>query len=313
MMKKVKKHNSLSRWNVIKADFRINKSLYLLVLPVLIYFAVFWYTPMYGALIAFKNYSPRLGVMGSEWAGFEHFERFFTSPSFFTLLGNTLRISLASLLFGFPAPILLALMLNELRSHRFAKVVQNFTYLPHFISLVVICGMVKTFTRDTGIVTYILSFFGVEKVSLLNYPKYFVPIYVGSTIWQEMGWGAIVYLAALTGVDGSLYEAAMIDGAGKWKQLIHVTLPSIVPTIIIMLILRMGGILNVGYEKIILLYNDATLETADVISTYVYRKGLLDQSWSFSTAVNTFNSVINLIFLCSANYLSRKYNDSSLW
>ena len=313
-MKKEKNNiNRRTKWQIIKADFSVNKSLYLLFLPVLIYFALFCYAPMYGALIAFKNYSPQLGVMGSPWVGFKHFERFFMSPSFWTVLRNTLRISLATLVFGFPAPIILALLLNELRNARFAKLVQNFTYLPHFISLVVICGMVKTFTRDTGVVTYIMSLFGFERVTMLNYPQYFVPVYVASNIWQEMGWGAIIYLAALTGVDGALYEAAMIDGAGKWKQMIHVTIPCIVPTIMIMLILRIGGILNVGYEKIILLYNDSTLEVADTISTYVYRKGLLDQSWSFSTAVNMFNSIINLIFLCSANFLSRKFNDAALW
>lgn len=315
MQKEVSTNNrfQVKKSELIRKDFRVNKSIYILLLPVLAYYIIFCYGPMYGALIAFKDYTPRLGVLGSKWVGFKHFLTFFSSPSFFSILRNTLNISITSMAFGFPAPIILALLLNELRSRKFSKLVQNATYLPHFISLVVVCGLVKDFTRDTGIVTYILSFIGVPKVSLLNYPEYFVPIYVLSGIWQEVGWGSIIYLAALTGVDGQLYEAATIDGANKWKQLLHVTIPGIMPTIVIMFILRTGSILSVGYEKLILLYNDATLEVADVISTYVYRKGLLEQSWSFSTAVNMFNSVVNLIFLLTANYISRKVNDSSLW
>lgn len=298
---------------LIKKDFRINKSLYLLMLPGILYYIVFHYVPMYGALIAFKDFSPRLGVMGSPWAGFKHFMYFFQSPSFGDILVNTLRISLANIIFGFPMPIILALLLNELRSAKFAKAIQNATYMPHFISMVVVCGMIKDFTRDTGIVTYLFSLFGMEPVNMLNFPEYFVPILVTSGIWQSVGWESIIFLAALTGVDESLYEAASIDGAGKLRQLWHVTLPGIIPTIVTVLILRIGGILNVGYEKIILLYNDATLEVADVISTYVYRKGLLEQDWSFSTAVNMFNSLINLIFLCGANFISRKLNDTALW
>ena len=310
---KILKSRDDSLWIRTKKDFRLNKSLYLILIPVLLFYIIFHYAPMYGALIAFKEFSPRAGVMGSPWVGFKHFADFFTSPSFMSVLYNTLKISLSTLIFGFPAPIILALLLNELRSVRFSKIVQNATYLPHFISLVVVCGMVKDFTRDTGIVTQLLGIFGVEQVTLLNYPQYFLPIYIISGIWQSIGWESIIFLAALTGIDESLYEAATIDGAGKWKQMLHVTLPGIMPTIIIMFILRIGNVLNVGYEKLILLYNDATLEVADVISTYVYRKGLLEQSWSFSTAVNIFNSVINLLLLTTTNYISRKVNDTSLW
>lgn len=298
---------------MLKKDFIKNKTLYLLALPMLIYYIVFHYAPMYGALIAFNDYSPRLGILGSPWVGFKHFVNFFSAPSFFSLLRNTVTISLTMLVVEFPSAIILALLMNELKSRRFSKVVQNISYMPHFISLVVVCGMVKTFTMDNGILTTLLSYFGVPKETLLMNPKYFVPIYVGSGIWQQVGWNAIIYLAALTGVNQSLYEAAAIDGAGKLKQLWHITLPGIMPTIVIMLIMRMGGILNVGYEKIILLYNDVVMDVADVISTYVYRKGLLEQSWSFSTAVNMFNSVINLMFLLGTNYLSRKLNDTSLW
>ena len=254
-----------------------------------------------------------MGIFGSEWIGFRHFTDFFSSPSFASVLGNTLKISLSTLLFNFPAPIILALLLNELRSQKLSKVIQNAAYLPHFISLVVVCGLVKTFTKDSGIITQLLTLFGVPEVSLLNYPEYFIPVYVGTTVWQTTGWNSIIYLAALTGVDAALYEAAQIDGANRWKQTWHITLPSILPTIVTMLILNIGSILNVGYEMILLLYNDATLEVADVVSTFVYRKGLLEQSWGFSAAVNIFNSVINLILLLSANTISKKLNDTSLW
>ncbi len=313
-MKTVKLNTSRnSYFETIRKDFRINKSLYIMVLPVVIFYLMFHYMPMYGAIIAFKNFKPQLGIWGSQWVGFKHFIDFFKGYSFLNILGNTLRISLSTLIFGFPAPIILALLLNELKNARFAKIVQNFTYMPHFISLVVICGLIRNFTSDTGVVSYLLSFFGGEPKSLLNYPSYFVPIYVISNIWQEVGWGSIIYLAALTNVDASLYEAAVIDGANKWKQLVHITIPSIMPTIVTMLIMRSGNILNVGFEKILLLYNASTLDVADVISTYVYRKGLLDLSWSFSTAVGLFNSIVNFIFLVSMNTISKKVNDVGLW
>lgn len=311
----IQKQNKIkdnSRIIEIKKDFVVNKSLYLLLLPVIAYYIIFAYFPLYGALIAFKNYTPGLG-MKSEWCGFKHFTAFFTSPSFGILMRNTLRISLSTLVVTFPAPIILALLFNELKSVRFSKIIQNVSYLPHFISLVVVCGIIKDFTSDSGIVTSFLSIFGVPKVSLLNYPKYFVPVYVASEVWKGAGWGSIIYLAALTGIDSSLYEAATIDGAGRFKQLIHVTLPGISATIIMMLIIRIGNILSVGYEKLILLYNDATLEVADVISTYVYRKGLLEQNWSFSTAVGLFNSAVNLILVFGANFISKKVNDYGLW
>lgn len=313
----MKRRSSLSTessWlKVIGVDFRRNKSLYAFMIPVLAFYFIFHYMPMYGALMAFTDYTPTLGIFGSRWVGFKHFADFFSSPSFAAVFGNTLKISLSTLIFNFPAPIILALLLNEVKNQRFSKIVQNMAYLPHFISLVVVCGLVKTFTKDSGIVTQLLGFFGVPQASLLEYPKYFTPIYVATTVWQETGWNSIIYLAALMGVDAALYEAARIDGANKWKQICHITLPSILPTIVTMLILNMGSIFNVGHEKILLLYNDATLEVADVISTYVYRKGLLEQNWGFSAAVNIFNSVINLVLLLFTNAISRKLNDTSLW
>jgi len=315
-MTSLKKRENEYQTSILKTmekDFTRNRSLYLMFLPVLAFYIIFHYVPMYGAIIAFKNFKPHLGIFGSSFVGLKHFQAFFSSASFFQILWNTFRISFATLVFSFPAPIILALLINEIRSVKYAKLIQNITYMPHFISLVVVCGIIRNFTSDTGIITYALSIFGFEPKSLLNYPQYFTTIYVASEIWQTVGWGSIVYLAALTGIDSQLYEAAMIDGAGKWKQTIHVTIPGIVPTIIIMLILRIGKMLNVGYEKIILLYNPSTMSVADVISTYTYRKGLIDLNWSFSSAVGLFNSVINLIFLITTNTIVKKFNETSLW
>ncbi len=285
----------------------------MLLIPVVLYYIMFHYIPMYGAVIAFQNFKPQRGILGSDFVGLMHFKNFFGSPFFGTVLMNTLRISFASIIFGFPAPIILALLLNELKLPRFAKVVQNITYMPHFISLVVICSLIREFTLDTGIINYLLGFFGIKSVSMLNFPQYFTPVYVISGIWQEIGWGSIIYLAALSGLDPALYEAATIDGANRFDQMLHVTIPGILPTIIIMLILKLGQVLSVGYEKIILLYNDNTKSVAEVISTYVYTKGLINLDWSFSSAVGLFNSVVNFLFLNITNCISRKLTDYSLW
>ena len=298
---------------MIAHDFSVNKSLYLLVLPVMAFYLIFHYLPMYGAIISFENFKPQLGITGSAWVGFKHFKDFLSGNYFSSLLFNTLRISFSSLVFSFPAPIILALLINELKSQKFAKIVQNITYMPYFISMVVICGLITNFTLDTGVVNYILGFFGFKPKSLLNFPQYFVPIYVISDIWQGVGWNSIIYLAALSAVDPSLYESAVLDGANRLQQTLHITLPGISATIVTMLLLRIGNILNVGYEKILLLYNDSTMSVADVISTYVYKKGLIDLSWSFSSAVGLFNSTINLVFLIGANQISKKIADISLW
>lgn len=295
------------------ADFKKNRCVYLMVLPVLLYYIIFCYVPMYGAVIAFKEFDPAAGIMGSPWVGLKHFNDFFQSYYFWRIIKNTIVISVNNLLFGFPAPIILALLINELRIKVFAKTVQTLTYLPHFISLVVVCGIIKDFTASDGIINYIIGFFGVQTSNMLNNAKLFVPIYVISDIWQGVGWGSIIYLAALTGIDSQIYEASKIDGAGRWKQTLHITLPGIAPTIIIMLILRMGNMLNVGYEKIILLYSPLIYDTADVISTFVYRKGLQEYNFSFSTAVGLFNSVINFILLITTNWISKKMNETSLW
>jgi putative aldouronate transport system permease protein len=306
-----KKEKSI--WKRLAADIKSNADLYLMIIPVLLFYIIFHYGPMYGASIAFKDFTPAKGVFDSPWVGFKHFESFFKSYYFIRILKNTLFISINTLIFGFPAPIILALLMNELRSKVFSRTVQTITYMPHFISMVVICGMIVQFTKDTGVVTTFLSYFGLAKENMLNNSALFVPVYVISGIWQEVGWGSIIYLAALMGIDQELYEAAKIDGAGRWKQVLHITIPGILPTIIILLILRMGSMLNVGFEKIILLYNPSIYETADVISSFVYRKGLLEFNWSYSSAVGLFNSLINFTLVVLSNKISKKATETSLW
>ena len=284
-----------------------------MAVPVILFYICFCYLPMGGLLIAFQDYSPTKGIWGSKWVGFENFIDFFNDYQFPRLLRNTLTLSLELILFGFPAPILLALLINELRGKRYRKVVQTVSYLPHFISLIVVTGMLTDFSMTSGLFNDIIAFFGGERSPLLQNPKLYRTMYVASGIWQQVGWGSIIYLSALAGVDQQLYEAASIDGAGKWKQLLNVTLPGIAPTIIIMLIMRMGSLMNMGYEKTILLYNPSTYDTADIISSYIYRVGLLEQDWSYSTAVGLFNSVINFGLLIFTNKMSKKYSETSLW
>lgn len=296
-----------------KKDFRRNRALYVLVIPVLLFYIIFHYKPMYGAIIAFKDYSPGAGIAGSPWVGLANFTRFFQGPYFGRLIRNTLLLSVYNLLFGFPAPIILALLLNEVRNKKFKSITQTITYLPHFISMVVVTGMITNFCLSNGLFNDIIALFGGERMPLLQNPNLYRTIYVASSIWQEIGWGSIIYLSALSGVDSQLYEAAAIDGAGKWKQMLNVTLPGISPTIITMLILRMGSLMSMGYEKTILLYNPTTYETADIISSYTYRVGLLERDWSYSTAIGLFNSVINCILLVISNRLSKKLSDTSLW
>ena len=299
--------------HTIAKDFQINWKLYVLFLPVILYYIIFCYKPMYGALIAFTEYTPGKSMFDCRWVGFKHFRDFFGSVFFKQVFRNTLVISLSSLIGGFPAPIILALLVNEVKTKCFAKTVQTVSYIPHFISLVVICGMIKEFTAADGFITNIIVFFGGKRQALLNEPGSFVPLYVLSGIWQEVGWGSIIYIAAIAGVDQKLYEAASIDGAGRLRQTLSITLPSILPTIVIMLIMRVGSLLDVGFEKIILLYNPAIYDTADVISSYVYRKGILEYNYSYSTAVGLFNSVVNFGLLVLTNYVSKQVTESGLW
>ncbi len=304
---------SPGRVGELMKDIKYNKNIYLMLIPVLLFYLLFHYRPMYGAIIAFKDFIPAKGIWGSPWVGFQHFVDFVTSLNFRKVLSNTVLISFFELLFGFPAPIILALLLNEVRNTAFKKTVQTFTYMPHFISLVVICGMIKDFLKEDGVINDLIAILGGERISFLLKPEYFKTIFVSTGIWQHVGWGSIIYLAALTAIDSEQYEAAMIDGAGRWRQLLHVTLPGIIPTIIIMLILRLGQVMNVGFEKVILLYNPMTYDTADVISSFVYRKGIQEFSYSFSAAVGLLNSVVNFCLVLSSNWFSRKMNQTSLW
>lgn len=294
-------------------DLTRNRTVYFMLLPVVAYFVVFHYIPLLGAQIAFRQYSPKGGIWNSKWVGLQHFSDFVNSYYFLRLFRNTLLISVLDILFGFPAPIILALLLNEVKGRWFKRTVQTITYLPHFISIVVVSGMILDFFGRTGVVNNVRAFLGLQTVAFMTEPTWFRPIFVGSGIWQQVGWGSIVYLAALTSVDQELYEAATIDGAMRFRQLIHITLPGIAPTVIVMLILRMGRIMTVGYEKVLLLYNPNTYETADVISSFVYRKGILDASYSYSTAVSLFNSAINFTILVTFNRLCRRVTESSLW
>lgn len=284
-----------------------------MIIPVVAFYLIFCYTPMYGAIIAFKDYSPARGILGSEWIGLKNFQEFIGGFYFTRIFKNTILISLYSLIFEFPTPIIFALLLNEIKNRTFKKTVQTITYFPQFISLVVICGLIKDFTTSEGIINIIFQKFGGDGLDMLQKPGYFRPIYIISEIWQRMGWSSIIYLAALTGIENEQYEAAMIDGAGKWRQLWNITIPGILPTIVIMFILRTGNLLNVGFEKVILLYTPVTYETSDIISSFVYRKGILEFSWSYSAAVGLFNSAINFMLLICANKLSKKVSETSLW
>ena len=297
----------------VKKELLKNKYLYIMAIPVILYYLIFCYLPMGGLVIAFKQYEISKGILASRWVGLKYFKEFFSGIYFRRIFGNTLLISFYDILFGFPAPVIFALLLNEVRGQKFKKTVQTITYLPHFISLVVICGMIVDFFGRTGIISVMLSAFTGEPKNYMSDPKYFRRIYVITNIWQNIGWDSIIYIAAIAGIDQEMYEAAVIDGAGRFRQIVSITIPGMASTIIIMLIMRIGQMVNVGYEKIILLYNSGTYETADVISSYVYRMGLANSRYSYSTAVSMFQSVINFILLLGANTLSRKFSETSLF
>ncbi|MDY5931279.1 MAG: ABC transporter permease subunit [Candidatus Ornithospirochaeta sp.] len=297
----------------LRKDLKKNRDLYIMLIPVVVFFLVFHYEPMYGLQIAFKDFRFSKGILGSPWVGLKHFRTFFSSHYFWRLIRNTLTLSIGDLLIGFPGPIILAIMINEVGNSRFRRTVQTITYLPHFISLVVVCSMVKDIFSFNGLANYIVTSLGGETVNFFASGKAFAPIYIGSNIWQNIGWDCIIYLSALTAIDPQLYEAADIDGAGKLRKILSITLPSILPTIVIMFILKTGKLMSIGSEKVLLLYNPTIYENADIISTFVYRKGLEDANYSYAAAVGLFNSVINFILLFSINRLSRKITESSLW
>ncbi len=301
------------RMKQLLANYRQNKLLYWLILPSLIFLFIFNYIPMGGLIIAFQDYSFTRGIWGSEWIGFENFTDFFSGMYFGRTLGNTLALSGLDLLFNFPAAIILALMLNEVRSARFKRTIQTVSYMPHFISMVVAAGLIKEFCDSSGVISSLAVQLGGKPQSYISQPQYFRSIFTISEIWKSVGFNSIVYLAALSGISEELYEAARIDGAGRWRQLFHVTFPGLLPTVIIMLILRCGAIMNVNFEKVLLLYSPSTYATADIISTYVYRMGIIKQKIGFSTAVGLFNSVISLILVLGVNKLSKMYTETSMF
>lgn len=307
------KEGKISVFRKIKYDYKKNKIVYWLLIPVVLYYIIFHYLPMGGLVIAFKDYRPGRGIIKSVWIGFDNFTRFFRSYYCWDLIRNTLQISILSIVFGFPAPIFLAILLNELRQKKFKKVVQTITYMPHFISTVVMAGIIVDLVSTDGVINTIIKAFGGEARNLLNVGSLFAPIYVISGIWQNIGWGTIIYLAALTNISPDMYEAAEIDGAGRIRKIISITLPGILPTIMTLLIMRIGQIMSVGWEKIVLLYNPVIYNKADVISSFVYRNGIIEGNYSYSSAVGLFNSLVNVLLLIMANNLSRKVNETSLW
>ena len=286
-----------------------------MLLPFL-YYALFCYYPMYGVTLAFKQYKPKLGIIGSPWAsnhGMKYVQQVIQDPYFWTVFWNTIILNIENLIITFPAPIILALLLNELMHPGYKRLVQTVTYLPHFLSTVVVVGMMNSMFNSSGIVNQMIASMGMDKINFLNDAQYFRPMYIGSNIWQGIGWDSIIFLSALSGLDMQLYEAAKIDGAGRWKQTLHVTLPGILPTIIIMLILAMGRIMNVSYQKILLMMTGTNQSVSDVISTYVYRRGITKADFSYATAVNLFQSLVSLLFVSVTNWISRKTSETSLW
>ncbi len=297
----------------LKLDFKRYRYAYLMALPVVVWYLLFAYWPLIGNVLAFKDFKPGLGMWASPWVGLKHFRDFFSSYYFGRLLRNTLLISLYGIIFSFPAPILLALLINELKRPGFKRTVQTITYLPYFISVLVICGMLMDFLKKDGVITTLLVSLGMPNENYLMRPGAFRTIYIASDIWQHCGWNSIIYLAALSSIDQELYEAARIDGAGRLKQTFHVTLPGLMPTIMVLLIIRVGAVLNVGYEKIILLYNNANAETSDVISSFVYRRGILESNFSYTTAVDLFNAVISFALVIVTNRISKQQTEYGLW
>lgn len=298
-------------------EMRRNYVLYIMAIPVVLYFFLFCYLPMFGIVVAFQDHNIRKGITGSDWVGLENFIHFFKNPEFFLILKNTVLISLYSIIFGFPAPIIFALLLNEIKNLKYKKIIQTVTYLPHFISMVVICSMIMRFFGYGGIITSLLNnILGANRPGYITDTAAFRSIYVGTDIWQGIGWGSIIYISALSSIDQELYEAAVIDGAGKWKQVVHITIPGILPTIVILFIMRMGSILTVGYEKLMLLRTADTDSIAKVISLYIYDRGIAGTGgvdYGLSSAVGIFSSIINILFLVITNKISTKLTDSGLF
>lgn len=286
--------------------------LYCMMLPGLVALILFSYIPMYGIVIAFQNFNIFDGFWGSQFVGLQHFRTLFSDPYFFRLLRNTFCLGAINFLITFPAPIILAIIINECRLNKFKKVVQSISYLPHFIPMVVMVGIMYELFGSYGVVNDVLKFFGFDSISFFSKPEWFYPLYIGSSIWKGIGWGSIIYMGVLTGIDNTLYEAAEIDGANRWDQIIHITLPAMRPTIVTLFILDIGSIMKVGFEKVFLLYSPATYEVADVLSTYVYRQGILNADYSYSGAVGLFNNLVAVIFVLVANWLAKKLGEDGI-
>ena len=307
------KKNSHSSRTFIKR-FNNSKQLLILFLPCLLYLLIFRYAPIYGVLMAFKDYQLFKGFSASPWVGLKYFEIFFSNPDSYIIIRNTFLLGLYSLLWGFTPPLIFALILNEVRSKRFKGFVQTVSYIPHFISTVVLAGMViSVLSPRTGIINNIIVSLGGQPINFLAEPGWFRTIYIASGIWQELGWASIIYIAALSGIDTSMYESSVLDGANKLQQVIYITIPALAPTIITLLILNTGWVLSVGFEKVFLLYNPAVYETADVIETYVYRIGIHQGQFSYATAIGLSMSVASLFFIYGSNFISRKFSDTKLW
>ena len=294
-------------------DIAKHPQIYLMALPVMLFYLIFCYLPMAGLVMAFQNFKVTTGFFNSDYIGLLNFTKFFENPYFWTLIRNTFLLNLYDIIFCFPVPIVIALLLNELKSKRFKSVVQTSIYMPNYISVVVLCGLVIDFCSREGLINKILTNFGIPARDLMLDAGLFRSIFVTTNVWQLAGWTSIIYMAAISGINTELYDAAYVDGCGRWRRLWHVTLPGIMPTIIIMTIMRMGTILSVGYEKIILLYNSLTLKTADVISSYVYREGIQGGRYGYTSAVGLFNALVNLTFLTVTNFISRRLTEQSLW
>lgn len=312
-MRYMSKAVSAQRSNYLWRHISRNWGLYLLLLPAVILMICFTYIPMFGIVIAFKDFTPASGIFGSPWAGWKYFQEYFNSYQFWPTIKNTLIISLYTIVVTFPLPIVVALMCNQITSSKYKKFFQVSTYLPHFISTVVMCGMIILFLSPrTGIIAKLVSFVGIELPNLMGQPSTFSSIYVWTEAWQHVGWDSILYIAALSAVDPTLYEAATVDGASKWQKILRIDIPMLLPTITIMLILRMGSVMSVGFEKVYLLQNNLNLTASEIISTYVYKMGLISNQYSLSAAINLFNNVINFILLLSMNWISNKLSDTSL-
>ncbi|MEG6613338.1 ABC transporter permease subunit [Pseudoclostridium thermosuccinogenes] len=302
------------RYRAIIKNIKANYQLYILLAPTVIMLIILNYIPMYGITLAFKDYVPSKGILGSPWVGLKYFERFFNSFSFSRILSNTLKISFASLIFGFPVPVIFALMLNQLRQEKFKRMIQTITYAPHFISTVVLVGMMMVFLSPrSGLINNIIQMLGGEPIFFMAKKEWFIPLYILSDIWQNTGWNTIIYLAALTSVNPELYEAAIVDGATKLQRIKHIDIPAILPTIVITLIFACGGIMNVGFEKVFLMQNSLNREVSDVIATYVFEQGLIRAQYSYSTAIGLFNTIVNIILLITVNKIAKKLTDTSLW